>query len=137
MIERALFLQLLGSTQATALRYQFFAEREATKLPTNLQATPHPVQIIAVIGAGTMGTGIAICALDAGLHVILLEQDPAALDLGCQRVTDHYQSRVTAGKLKASAAAACEARLTACTDWTLLSHADLVIDCLLYTSRCV
>ncbi len=128
MIERTLFLQLLGSTQATALRYQFFAEREATKLPTNLQATPHPVQIIAVIGAGTMGTGIAICALDAGLHVILLEQDPAALDLGCQRVTDHYQSRVTAGKLKASAAAACEARLTASTDWTLLSHADLVIE---------
>ncbi len=126
--ERELFLQLQGSTQAKALRYQFFAEREASKLPAALQAAPRPLQTVAVIGAGTMGAGITICALDAGLNVILLEQDAAALQRGRQRVIDHYQSRVSAGKLKAIKAAAYEARLSPSTDWTQLGRADLVIE---------
>jgi 3-hydroxyacyl-CoA dehydrogenase len=126
--ERELFLQLVESSQSKALRHQFFAEREATKLPAALQAAPRAVQTVAIIGAGTMGTGIAICALDAGFKVILLEQDDSALGRGQQRVVDHYQSRVTAGKLKASVAAASEARLTPTTDWAQLSLADLVIE---------
>jgi 3-hydroxyacyl-CoA dehydrogenase len=126
--ERELFLQLQASTQSQALRYQFFAEREATKLPATLSAAPRPLQTVAIIGAGTMGAGIAICALDAGLSVILLEQDSAALQRGQQRVTDHYQGRVTAGKMKASLAVANEARLSPTTDWAQLSRADLVIE---------
>ena len=126
--ERELFLQLLASTQSKALRYQFFAEREATKLPATLSATPRPLQTVAIIGAGTMGAGIAICALDAGLNVILLEQDDAALQRGQQRVTEHYQGRVAAGKMNASLAAANEARLSPSTDWAQLSRADLVIE---------
>jgi 3-hydroxyacyl-CoA dehydrogenase len=126
--ERELFLQLMESPQSKALRHQFMAEREATKLPAALQATPRPVHTVAIIGAGTMGAGIAICALDASLNVILLEQDAAALQRGQQRVTEHYQSRVTAGKMKANVAAACEARLTPSTDWTQLALADLVIE---------
>ena len=110
--ERAVFQQLRVSTEAYALRHQFFAEREAAKLPAALQAAPRPVQTVAVIGAGTMGAGIAICALDAGLNVILLEQDDAALQRGQQRVAEHYQSRVAAGKVKAAVAAASEARLS-------------------------
>lgn len=126
--ERELFLQLQASTQSKALRYQFFVEREATKLPASLSAAPRPLQTVAIIGAGTMGAGIAISALDAGLSVILLEQDSAALQRGQQRVTDHYQGRVTAGKMKASLAAANEARLTPTIDWAQLSRADLVIE---------
>ena len=126
--ERELFLQLQASTPSKALRHQFFAEREATKLPASLSAAPRPLQTVAIIGAGTMGAGIAICALDAGLSVILLEQDSAALQRGQQRVSDHYQGRVTAGKMKASLAAANEARLTPTIDWAQLSHADLVIE---------
>ena len=126
--ERELFLQLVASPQSKALRHQFVAEREATKLPAALQAAPRPVNTVAIIGAGTMGAGIAICALDAGLNVILLEQDAAALQRGQQRVTDHYQGRVSAGKLKQSAAAACEARLSPSTDWAQLGRADLVIE---------
>ena len=126
--EGELLLQLLGSAQSKALRHQFFAEREATKLPAALQTAPRPVQTVAIIGAGTMGAGIAICALDAGLNVILLEQDADALQRGQQRVLDHYQSRVTAGKLKATVAAASEARLTPTTDWAQLTRADLVIE---------
>ncbi|ABM37444.1 3-hydroxyacyl-CoA dehydrogenase [Polaromonas naphthalenivorans CJ2] len=126
--ERAVFQQLRVSTEAYALRHQFFAEREAAKLPAALQAAPRPVQTVAVIGAGTMGAGIAICALDAGLNVILLEQDDVALQRGQQRVAEHYQSRVAAGKVKAAVAAASQARLSPTTDWVQLGRADLVIE---------
>jgi 3-hydroxyacyl-CoA dehydrogenase len=126
--ERELFLQLQAGTPSKALRHQFFAEREATKLPAKLQAEPRPVQTVAIIGAGTMGAGIAICALDAGLNVILLEQDAAALQRGQQRVTGHYQGRIAAGKMKAAVAASAEARLSPTTDWEPLSRADLVIE---------
>ena len=126
--ERAVFQQLRVSTEAFALRHQFFAEREAAKLPAALQAALRPVQTVAVIGVGTMGAGIAICVLDAGLNVILLEQDDAALQRGQQRVAEHYQNRVTAGKLKAAVAAANQARLSPTTDWAQLARADLVIE---------
>lgn len=126
--ERALFVDLQSSTQSKALRYQFFAEREASKLPAALQAAPRPVNTVAIVGAGTMGAGIAICALDSGLTVILLEQDEAALQRGRLRVTGHYQNRVAAGKMKAADAASAEASLTLTTDWGQLVHADLVIE---------
>ncbi|MFM2058160.1 MAG: hypothetical protein RLY71_2545 [Pseudomonadota bacterium] len=126
--EREIFLELVPSTAAQALRYQFKAERDATRLPPNLQATPRTVTRVAVIGAGTMGSGIAIAALDAGLAVLLLEQDEAALARGQQRISDHYRDRVTAGKLKAAAAADNEARLAVTTDWPRLSEVDLVIE---------
>jgi 3-hydroxyacyl-CoA dehydrogenase len=126
--ERAVFQTLRVSREASALRHQFFAEREAAKLPAALLADSRSVETIAVIGAGTMGTGIAICALDARLSVILLEQDETALQRGQQRLREHYQSRVSAGKMKASVAAANEARLSPTTDWTQLGRADLVIE---------
>jgi 3-hydroxyacyl-CoA dehydrogenase len=127
-LERQLFVQLQDSSQSKALRHQFFAEREAAKMPPGLQAQPRGVATVAIIGAGTMGVGIAICALDAGLQVILLEQDDAALQRGQQRVAGHYQGRVTSGKMKATVAAAAESRLTPSTDWAQLAQADLVIE---------
>ena len=126
--ERELFLSLLQTTAAQALRYQFRAERVATRLPPALHATPRPVQSVAIIGAGTMGSGIAIAALDAGLDVLLLEQDAAALERGSERIGKHYGDRVTAGKLQAADAAATQARLGTTTDWTRLAAADLVIE---------
>jgi 3-hydroxyacyl-CoA dehydrogenase len=126
--ERALFLDLVGTVQAQALRYQFKAERDATKLPPQFQATPRPVQCVAVVGAGTMGTGIAICALDAGLQVVLLEQDTAALERGQQRVREHYASRVAAGKIQPAAADSALARLLPTVDWATLAQADLVVE---------
>ena len=126
--ERELFLQLVPSHAAQALRHQFKAEREASKLPPEVQAQPRPVQTVAVIGAGTMGAGIAICALDAGLNVLLLEQNHEALARGQQRVTEHYSGRVAAGKMKPAVADAAQARLTASIDWPLLERADVVIE---------
>jgi len=126
--ERAVFQQLRTSPEAFALRHQFFAERDAVRLPADVSVTPRPLQTVAIIGAGTMGTGIAIAALDVGLTVVLLEQDDAALERGRLRVVDHYQGRVAAGKLQAGVAAENEARLSCTTDWAQLGRADLVIE---------
>lgn len=126
--ERTLFLQLLSSTAAQALRYQFKAEREATRLPNSLQAQEREIRQIAVIGAGTMGTGIAISALDAGFNVLLLEQSDEALQRGLSKVVDHYASRIAAGKESADRAAVRQSRLVGSTSWSRLSLADLVIE---------
>lgn len=126
--ERELFLELMPSTAAKALRYQFAAERAATKVPPQLKATPRKIERIAVIGAGTMGTGIAIAALDAGVRVTLLEQDEMALARGHQRIRDHYGERVRQKKLDTDAAASQMGRLIVTTVWALLGDVDLVIE---------
>ena len=126
--ERERFLQLRASPEAAALRHQFFAEREAARLPPALKAAPRPFQRLAVIGAGTMGSGIAIAALNAGLHVSLLEQDAEALARGVARIADHDTQRVAAGKLSADAAQQRQARLQPGTDWAALGDADVVIE---------
>lgn len=126
--ERAVFLHLRTSREAQALRHIFFAERESGKLPEDLKLKPLPIATACVIGAGTMGTGIAISFLDAGLTVILLEQDDGALERGRDRVLMHYQDRVALQKTKASAAAECLGRLQCTLDWPELCKADLVIE---------
>ena len=126
--ERAVFLQLRLSREAYALRHVFFAERDSAKLPADLNAKPRSVETVCVIGAGTMGTGIAISVLDAGMNVILLEQDEAALQRGKDRLTAHYRDRVSAQKMKADVAQAREACLHPTLDWAEMAKADLVIE---------
>jgi len=126
--ERLAFQDFRLGRDAFALRYQFFAERQTTKLPAELNVPPRAMQHIAVIGAGTMGTGIAISALDAGLNVQIFEQDQAALERGVQRVLDFYDQRVAAGKLAADKAAARKAALTSTLQWAQLAQVDVVIE---------
>jgi 3-hydroxyacyl-CoA dehydrogenase len=126
--ERAVFEKLRVSREAAALRHQFFAERDSGKHPWLASVTPREVQHIAVIGAGTMGSGIAIAALDAGFDVILLDQDAAALERGSARIHEHYANRVKAGKMEATIAAQRSARLRGTVDWIVLWQADLVIE---------
>lgn len=114
--------------ETAALHHQSVAERDSTEHPSLDGVAPRAVQRVAVIGGGTMGSGIAIAALGAGHDVLLLEQDGAALERGAARVRDHYAARVRAGKLKADSAAACEARLRCSLDWSELATADLVIE---------
>ena len=113
---------------ASADKHLALSEAQAAELPDALKVAPRACATVAIIGAGTMGAGIAICALDAGLKVILLEQDEAALQRGRERVSKHYQGRVAKGKLAVEAVTATQALLTPSTDWTQLSHADLVIE---------
>ncbi|MGE4451977.1 3-hydroxyacyl-CoA dehydrogenase NAD-binding domain-containing protein [Castellaniella sp.] len=126
--ERTLFLQLRHSDEAAALRHQFFAERNASKLSLPPQARVRPVSIVAIIGAGTMGAGISISALDAGLKVILLEQDDAALERGLGRLRDHYANRTASGKISAELAERVLDRLEPTTDWSRIAPADLIIE---------
>ncbi|MBU6256834.1 MAG: enoyl-CoA hydratase/isomerase family protein [Burkholderiales bacterium] len=126
--ERAVFERLRVGREAYALRHQFFAERDSAKHPTLADVRPREIRRIAVIGAGTMGSGIAIAALDAGYEVLLLEQEAAALERGASRIHAHYDGRVNSGKVQAAVAAACEARLSTSLDWPRIAEADLVIE---------
>ncbi len=126
--ERAVFQRLRVSREAFALRHQFFAERDSAKHSSLDDARPRDIRRIAVIGAGTMGSGIAIAALDAGYEVLLLEQEAAALERGANRIHAHYAGRLKSGKIKSAEAADCEARLSPSLDWPRIAEADLVIE---------
>jgi 3-hydroxyacyl-CoA dehydrogenase len=126
--ERDVFQMLRVSREARALHHQFFAERDAAKQPALTSVLPRAVQRLLVIGAGTMGSGIAIAALDSGHDVVLLEQDDTALQRGATRIQEHYAGRVAAGRIKVAQAAACESRLSTTTDWSAMAEADMVIE---------
>ena len=126
--ERASFEALRGSREARALRYQFFAEREAGKYPAEASVVGRPVRRIGVVGAGTMGTGIAITALDAGLDVTLIEREQDALARGVERIHSYYAARCATGKLSVTAADARKARLQSSLQWAALATADLIVE---------
>src|SRR5206468_2494803 len=85
--ERELFDELENSAEARALRYAFFAEREVAKLPDIPRETPlRPIETAAIVGAGTMGGGIAMSFAEFGFPVKLLEASQEALDRGLQRI---------------------------------------------------
>src|SRR6185503_620350 len=98
--ERRLFAELENSDEAKALRYAFFAEREVAKIPNAPKDLKPPrVKTAAVVGAGTMGGGIAMCFADAGIPVKVLDATREALDKGLQRVRDNYAVSVKRGSL--------------------------------------
>lgn len=126
--EREAFQHFRVGPDAKALRHLFFAERQAMKIPEFQNMQIPAVTQVAVVGAGTMGAGIAVAALDAGYRVLLVEQDDKALGAGMQRVEQHYAKAVQGGKLTQAAADARTLQLQGTTDWTLLAQPDLVIE---------
>jgi 3-hydroxyacyl-CoA dehydrogenase len=99
-VERGAFAELLGSTESKALRHVFFAIRAASKIPEVPSATPQrPVGSVAVIGAGTMGGGIAMNFANAGVPVTVLETSQAALDKGLGVVRKNYEGTLKKGRL--------------------------------------
>jgi 3-hydroxyacyl-CoA dehydrogenase len=98
--ERDLFNELENSTEARALRYAFFAEREVAKLPDIPRETPlRPIETAAIVGAGTMGGGIAMSFAEFGFPVKLLEVSQEALDRGLARIRSNYETSVKRGSL--------------------------------------
>jgi 3-hydroxyacyl-CoA dehydrogenase len=98
--ERELFRELMQSPQSKAQRHVFFSEREVAKIPGLPDATAtRDVKSVAVIGAGSMGTGIAICFADARIPVTLIDIAEDALARGIARVEAHYRGAVAAGRL--------------------------------------
>jgi 3-hydroxyacyl-CoA dehydrogenase len=99
--ERKAFAELENTDEAKALRYAFFAEREAAKIPgAPKDYKPAPVKSAAVVGAGTMGGGIAICFADIGIPVKVMEATREALDRGMNRIRETYAVRVKRGSLR-------------------------------------
>ncbi|MDX3984027.1 MAG: 3-hydroxyacyl-CoA dehydrogenase NAD-binding domain-containing protein [Achromobacter sp.] len=126
--ERALFLQCLDSPQRAGLVHAFFAERETTKIPELKEAKPRRLDKIGVVGGGTMGAGIAVSVLDAGLPVVMVEQDDAALERGRARVAQVYDRLVKNGRISAQERDARLARLAGATTYDALDDADLIIE---------
>ncbi|MND37779.1 Fatty acid oxidation complex subunit alpha [compost metagenome] len=127
--EQELFRQALASPQATALRHQFFAEREALKIPGIDAATPlREIARVAVIGAGTMGGGIAMNFVNAGIPVTLLEVKPEALDRGLAQIRKNYEISLKRGKLSPAQLEQRMTLLRGTLDYADLADADLVIE---------
>ncbi len=126
---RADFLALRETPEAKALRYAFFAEREAAKpAPEVAVGAPHPLGRAAVIGAGTMGQGIAIALLDAGLEVTLVETADAARARAQQRIAAHYEDAAAKGRIASAAVPAIIARLESAAALDAARDADVVIE---------
>ncbi|MFG1357313.1 3-hydroxyacyl-CoA dehydrogenase family protein, partial [Xanthobacter autotrophicus] len=87
-----------------------------------------PLEAVAVIGAGTMGAGIAVALADAGLSVTLVERDGEAAAAGLQRVADLYARQVKSGRLTDAQGVERRARVTPTADWSRLAAADLVVE---------
>ncbi|WP_201154230.1 3-hydroxyacyl-CoA dehydrogenase NAD-binding domain-containing protein [Rhodothalassium salexigens] len=137
--ERARFATLKASPQAAALRHLFFAERAAAKLPADLsidratdRASRHPaahdVARLAVVGAGTMGRGIAMAAADGGLPVTLIDQSADALEAAQAAIAKRYDGDVAKGRLSDADARARRERVITATEINAVADADLVIE---------
>ena len=127
--ERELFIGLMMTPECKALRHAFFGERAAGKIPDVLEDTPlRQIGRIAVIGAGTMGGGITMNFLNAGIPVVMLEMKQDALDRGVATIRKNYEAQVKKGKLKQDKLDARLALLTTTLDYADLANADLVIE---------
>ena len=127
-IEREVFQGLRVGTEAKALRHQFFAERKLFKAMSGNKQKPKAIERVAVIGAGTMGSGIAMACLSAGYAVLMLDQNETALASGTKKVSDFYESRIQGGKMTAEKAVAILKNFTHSTQWSEIASADLIIE---------
>jgi 3-hydroxyacyl-CoA dehydrogenase len=127
--ERALFRELVTGIQSKAQRYVFFAERQAQKIPDVPADTPTlSVKAVGIIGAGTMGGGIAMNFANVGLPVTLVETSQQALDRGLGVVRRNYENTAKRGKLTAAQVEQRMALLTGTLDLQALAGCDLVIE---------
>jgi 3-hydroxyacyl-CoA dehydrogenase len=111
------------------MTHLFFAEREAQKIPgVERDTATREINSVALIGAGTMGTGITIACLDAGLPVTLIETTTEALDRGLGNISKHYDRSVDKGRINEEQAESLKAAVTGTLDFAGLADADLVIE---------
>jgi 3-hydroxyacyl-CoA dehydrogenase len=128
-LEREIFTGLMFTPECRALRHAFMAERATTKIPDVPADTPvRTVAKLAVIGAGTMGGGIAMNFLNAGIPVVMLEMKQEALDKGVAIIRKNYDAQVKKGKLKQDKLDARMALLSTTLNYGDLKDADMVIE---------
>jgi 3-hydroxyacyl-CoA dehydrogenase len=127
--ERDLFFELIKSGQAKAMIYAFFAERAVAKVPGVSKDLPvAPVSTVAIVGAGTMGAGIAMACANAGITVVLTDTAQAGLDRAMATIRKNYDSSVKKGRFTPDAAAERVGRITTQIGTAGFDTADVVIE---------
>jgi 3-hydroxyacyl-CoA dehydrogenase len=127
--EARLFAELYVGSESQALRHLFLSERQAAKVEgVSFDAKPRKVASVGIIGAGTMGSGIAINFLLAGIPVTMLETQQTALDRGTQHIADYLVERVSKRKMKSEKAQELRALLKPTLSYDDLAQVDLVIE---------
>jgi 3-hydroxyacyl-CoA dehydrogenase len=127
--ERELFHELVTSTQSRALVHAFFAEREAMTIPDVPADTPvRPIKTAAVIGAGTMGGGIAMNFANAGIPVTVIETSPQALERGLGIVRNNYAATVAKGRLDQAAMDQRMGLIKGALDLAAVKDADVIVE---------
>jgi 3-hydroxyacyl-CoA dehydrogenase len=127
--ERKAFIELMWSPESRALRHIFMADRATQKIPDVPADTPtRKIESVAIIGAGTMGGGIAINFLNAGIPVKMVETKAEALERGFQNIRKVYEGRVAKKKLKPEQMQERLQRLEGTLDMQEIAHCDLVIE---------
>ena len=128
-LERRYYLECRDSPQRKALMHVFHAERAARRIPgVGSEVTPLPIRRAAVIGAGTMGAGIAMCFASAGIPVTLLDVTAEALARGLEQIRKEYAASVGRGRLPPEKAEAARERIGAATEYEALGQVDIVIE---------
>ena len=128
-VEGKLFMELMTGPQSGAQRYSFFAERAANKIPDIPKDTPIiDVKKCGVLGAGTMGGGIAMNFANVGIPVTIVERDQAALDRGLGVVRKNYERSASRGSIPAEAVEQRMALITGSTDKADFADCDMVIE---------
>jgi 3-hydroxyacyl-CoA dehydrogenase len=128
-VEGQLFMELMTGPQSAAQRYYFFAERAANKIPDIAKDTPLlDIQTCGVLGAGTMGGGIAMNFANAGIPVTIVERNQEALDRGLAVVRKNYERSAARGSIPAEAVEQRMALITGSTDKADFAGCDIVIE---------
>ncbi len=129
LFERGHFLSLMMTPESKALRHAFFGERAASKIPDVPEDTPlRTIATVGVIGAGTMGGGISMNFLNAGIPVTILETQQQALDRGVATIRKNYEAQVKKGKLKPEKYEERMALLKTTLSYEDLKACDLIIE---------
>jgi 3-hydroxyacyl-CoA dehydrogenase len=127
--ERDLFIECLNSPQSAALRHVFFAERQVGRIPgLDKHSAVRPIESVGIVGAGTMGGGIAMNFVHVGIPVTLIEREQSALDRGLKIIRGNYERTMKKGKLSPEAMEQRMGLISGSTDYAELAGADLVIE---------
>ncbi|HEX4337925.1 MAG TPA: 3-hydroxyacyl-CoA dehydrogenase NAD-binding domain-containing protein [Polyangiaceae bacterium] len=127
--ERRLITEAIASVESRAMRHVFFAERKAAKIPdVGSDVKTLPLKKAAVIGAGTMGAGIAMVFANAGIPVVLVDREQSFVDKGLDIIKKNYGATLKKGKLSQSEMDARVGRISGTTNWDEMVNVDLVIE---------
>jgi len=126
--ERQNFAECLATPQCKGLVHAFFAERRSAKIPEAARAKPRALGLLGVVGGGTMGAGITVAALDAGLKVTMVERNADSIARGRANVEKVYDRKISRGRMDAAKKAGIMDRYAGSTAYADLSDADMIIE---------